>query len=316
MFICMNAVLVIAFFFFLMKFYLYYSDMEDIELPPSAESEIVCYEEMPTDIPTADEGFVADKFLISTIYTAPSDGVIDEGELQVANPHDIEYERVILEESATDDYYFSEDGDQEEEAEQLESEVPPLPPGCLPEDMPPPLPEAPLHIKKISPKTTPVKIHDNPVNDLQDVPFPVPPNEDSNIQGVKMGSSLRDNSQDVSKNSIPPLPPEPKFPAQVQFPMYDVGSIPPPPNNFSADNNPSIPPSIEKEKVSSQVKQKIRSTKFSSPLRTNQPPFAIDPQFIALPPEPEEPSEDKPPDDLLKYENVFIACFYCLTIPN
>lgn len=150
-------------------------------LPLGEQSEIECYNGSPLQIPSAEEGFVADKYLTSTIYTLEEDNTEDD---------------------RNDSYYYfiEEDGEIEDEGDQHDSsDGPPLPPGCLPEDLPSPLPAAPHHFKR----DLPSELESDKPNNLHDVPLPASENYFKNEKSVCNDSHI------IPFPVLPPPPPPP-----------------------------------------------------------------------------------------------------------
>lgn len=158
-------------------------------LPLGEQAEVECYNGSPLQIPSAEEGFVADKYLTSTIYTPDDD--LDSNEVYVATNENSQTPGSTTEGGETYYYFVEEDEEIEDDGNQHDSsDGIPLPPGCLPEDMPSPLPVAPNPFVNSLNETQPQKS-----NDLNNVPLP----------------ACNDNFKNDEEDSqiIPPLPASP-----------------------------------------------------------------------------------------------------------
>lgn len=147
-------------------------------------------------------------------------------DIYLDNSHDTECEINMFEANPSETYYYynEEDGDQIDEFDQSENDTPPLPPGCLPEDMPSPFPLAPHHVKNTSLDFGIGKSEESQIlipSDNLNVPLPVDNNENSKPLNVPESNNIP-NTLPSFVNVVPPLPPDAEM-------LENIMNIPPPP---------------------------------------------------------------------------------------
>lgn len=262
--------------------------MDDIVLPPDNPSDLT-NDEYLLENESAGEDY---NLTNNSFPPIPAEETVED--IFVQNSPDMECEINMFDVNPTETYYYYNDdeGDQTDEVDHSEIEAPPLPPGCLPEDMPSHLLFAPNNLKN--------QPFDFPIGKTKDIQSPIPSDNidvpstvDNNDNSRPFNSPHINNIQNVTSNfidAVVPLPPDPEI-------LENIMNIPPPPP----------PPSNPGDKLHESSKNSsTKPDRFLNEI--NAPSIALPPPQSA-----EDPPEEKPVLDedsrliiLIFFDEVFI----------